>query len=401
MSIDDIQFLKSNSFKQNYTFLIDSKDRDYLKYPNPNHYTITFTTFFRNVFGLEIVDASVPRTMYNVDIHNNTLMYYIEENKNINKTQIINNIINDTLIYSEIKIETGDFSLSQLIQTINNKILEQVKPNIELVIESISTPPDIKNKIKFISKSKHMFVLDMNKSTIRNVLGFNLTQNGSDGIYTRITDDSITQNINKFRYFISLEVNNTELIEAPGILDLIGEKYVILNCPEIEEHSTRSLSYSKHNLGLARFKLGTLGYNDENISINKTKLREFHPIGKLSKITLKFITQNGNFYDFKGANHNITFNIHYYQTNEIISFEKSILNPNYNPDILKYKMGDFSSDDDSDSDNDLDNSYEKIHDNSYKNNNSSKNEVDSNSSESNSNSSENEVAKSEDNSDTE
>lgn len=335
MSIDDIQFLKSKSFKQHYTFIIDSKDRNYLEYPHPNNYTITFTEPFKNVFGLEVIDASVPRTMYNVDKNNNKLYYYVYSN-----TDQLD--IKD-ITFTELILDTGDFSLSQLIQVLNRKL-------VDLKIDSLSTPPDVKNKVYF--ESSRPFILDMNKSTIRNTLGFNLSQNVKDGYFTKITDSNITNDINLFRYFMSKNFNDVYRLEAPGIVDLIGEKYVILNCPEIEEHSTVSLSYAKHNLGLARFKLGTLGYNDENISIQKTKIREFHPIGKFSKMTLTFLTQNGSLYDFKGANHNITFTIHYYQalqSLDSIPFNKSVLNPNYNPDVLQYEMSQldkqYSSDD--------------------------------------------------------
>ena len=330
MSLDDIQFLKSHSFKQHYTFIIDSKDRDYIDNPYPNNYTIYFTEPFKNVFGLEVIDASVPRTMYNVDQNNNTLVYYIGN--------IEDNI--ETLNYITIELDIGDFSLPQLIQLLNKKL-------INLKIESLSTPPDVKNKIAFTSS--YPFVLDMNKSTLRDTLGFNLTQNVDSGFFTKITDPNITKDKNKFRYFMSKQSNSTHRIEAPGIVDLIGEKYVILNCPEIEEHSTLSLSYSKHNLGLARFKLGTLGYNDENISIQKTSIREFHPIGKFSRMTLTFKTQSGKLYDFKGANHNITFKIYYYQALTNIPFDKSILNPNYNPDVLEYRMNQIDKQDSEDS----------------------------------------------------
>ena len=329
MSLDDIQFLKSHSFKQHYTFIIDSKDRDYIDNPYPNNYTIYFTEPFKNVFGLEVIDASVPRTMYNVDQNNNTLVYSIGNIENI-----------ETLQYSTIELDIGDFSLPQLIQLLNKKL-------INIKIESLSTPPDVKNKIAFTSS--YPFDLDMNKSTLRDTLGFNLSQNVDSGFFTKITDPNITKDKNKFRYFMSKQTNSTHRIEAPGIVDLIGEKYVIINCPEIEEHSTLSLSYSKHNLGLARFKLGTLGYNDENISIQKTSVREFHPIGKFSRMTLTFKTQSGKLYDFKGANHNITFKIYYYQALTNIPFDKSILNPNYNPDVLEYKMNQIDKQDSEDS----------------------------------------------------
>ena len=59
MSLDDIQFLKTHSFKQHYTFIIDSKDRNYIDNPHPNKYTINFTEPFKNVFGLEVIPSKI------------------------------------------------------------------------------------------------------------------------------------------------------------------------------------------------------------------------------------------------------------------------------------------------------------------------------------------------------
>jgi hypothetical protein len=336
MSIDDIQYLKQNSFKQSYTFIIDSKDRNYLDFREPNNYTITFDEPFKNVFGLEVIDASVPKTMYNIDKYNNILYYKINDSS-IEYREFINNTIHstDNNYFSQITLSTGEYSISTLIKEINYNFFKKYGNNDVIKIKALTTPPDISNKIEFISKFQ--FCLNMNISTINKSLGFDLTQNDNNtNDFEYISE--IHNDINKYKFFFSKNFDTNHKIISPGIVDLIGEKYVILNCPEIEEHSTISLSYSKHNLGLARFKLGIIGYNDENISINKTKLREFHPIGKFSKMTLQFKTQAGFLYDFKGTNHNITFNIHYYQAIDNNEFNKSVLNPNYNPNFLKYKI---------------------------------------------------------------
>ena len=353
MSIEDVDYLKSNSFKQSYTFLVDSKDRDYIQHPHPNNYTVHFTVPFKNVFGLEIIDASVPRTMYNVDYHNNILYYAIVEHFENDNTPIDKNQLETNI--NKITVSPGDYSITSLMKEINTKIEQYITQQIQdghnhdyfFKIESVSTPVDIKNKIRFVSDQS--FVLDMNRSTIRDILGFNLTQN----VYTVNSHKfipGISNDPTMFRYFYS--INNQ--VESPGIVDTIGEKYVTLHCSEIEDHSTRSLSYSKYNLGLARFRLGVIGYNDESISINRTKLREFHPIGKFSRMTLEFRMQNGMLYDFKGANHNITFSIHYYEINNPKQLDRSILNPNYNADMMQYMTRLLEDDEDDDENEDED-----------------------------------------------
>lgn len=331
MSIEDVFYLKKHSMKQQYTFLVDSSDRNFLNFPDPNQYVVEFTQPFRNVIGLEVIDASIPRTMYSVDKYNNSLFFSITEQ----------DVQHGITSFHKIELDIGDYNINTLLREINSKL----QP-FNILVESMSNPPELLNKIRFVGTSN--FILDMNKSTLKNVLGFNLTQNSGSGhrIVHHIRDDT-----SQFRYFHS----KNNIIEAPGIVDLIGEKYIILKCDEIEAHSTRSLSYSKHSLGLAKIRLGVVGYNDENISIYKTQIREFHPIGKLSKITLQFLTADNRLYDFKGVNHNITFNIIYYEASKNIDdeeFTTSHLNPNYNANILEYMKNIDEQDNDSSDDDD-------------------------------------------------
>ena len=73
MSIEDVDYMKQNSIKENYTFIVDSKFRNQEEHPNPNNYVVNFDIPFKNVFGIEILDVSVPKTMYNIDNDTNKL----------------------------------------------------------------------------------------------------------------------------------------------------------------------------------------------------------------------------------------------------------------------------------------------------------------------------------------
>jgi len=77
MPIEDVDYLKQNSIKQSYIFLSDSAERNRVAYPTPSEYVLNFSQPFTNVIGLEVIDASIPRTMYNVDVINNKVAFYI------------------------------------------------------------------------------------------------------------------------------------------------------------------------------------------------------------------------------------------------------------------------------------------------------------------------------------
>lgn len=330
-SIEDIDYLKNNSIKQSFTFLIDSKDRDRNSFPDPNNYTITFSEPFRNVIGIEIVDASIPRTMYSVDIYNNSLYYYIGSN---NTDELVlngfnSNIKYDINLFSLLNIPVGDYSLQTFLPTFNNI-------DIGIQIVSVSNPPELTNLITFTCKNP--FILNMYDSKISETLGFDtLIKENNDNRYKFFSSYNNDNILMKMYHSLYDSDNEWYYITSPGMVYFMGDKYIILRCPDIEDHSFNSLSYAKHNLGIAKFRINGLGFNDEKLEITKVPIREFHPIGKFTKMTLKFQNPDGLLYDFKGVNHNIVFAIYYYEPRiKDISLFNSILNPNYKPDYNDY-----------------------------------------------------------------
>lgn len=511
MPIEDIDFLKANSITQQYIFLVNSSDRDRSANPLPSEYVVNFTVPFNNVVGLKVVDSSMPRTMYNVDVYNNTLIYYISSN-GILPTNL------EDISFKTATIEPGDYTPQTLIIAVNTAILNSVdNPNIFITMESITNPPEIKNTFRF--HCPYPFILDMSLSTIAETLGFDLYTSISElskpllsqkytpivygnnqklygsvnvniantyinNIYTGpqsvirqtsilypnklaqyfkinskcylyqinaafasitglLTNSSIVyweiqghdsinnipnstiiplndsnnnivngtinvtyldggysdsntvqtlldigeywvvfytndatiqmyyndilpsiQNyamkvydgtswtsydtVNEIHYESSIIISVKEqyhVITAPGIYNLLGEPYIVLRCPEIEQNSFRYLAYTKHFLGLAKFKLGSVGYN--NAEIYNVDIRQFHPIGKLAKLSLRFENSKGMLYDFKGVNHNITFAIEYLEPIQKKLFNNSILNPNYDGNYIGYMFHQEDNEEDS------------------------------------------------------
>lgn len=127
-------------------------------------------------------------------------------------------------------------------------------------------------------------------------------------------------------------------ITPTGRLVLIGERFIILRCPEIESQLSSSFGFGSNSPGLALFKLGVLGYADARFDFTTIKNKEFHPIGKLNKLHFRFETSKGYLYDFKGVNHNLLVAIKFLRP--VLKQQQTntnyILNPNYNPNMLDY-----------------------------------------------------------------
>jgi len=360
MSIEDIIQLKKNSIKQTYICLIDSKNRDFDLYPEPNNYVVNFDVPIKNVMGFDIIDTSIPRTMYAIDKYNNSFYYYIHTDNSISIEDFIKNKIdiniNDDPTYNNIFLKyefiARDYNTQTFITYFNEEFInfnsKSKFSNANLYISCISTPTQLTDIIQF--NCNYPFIINMKDSTIAETLGFDLyATRENNGIKYTYNEYLNSKKIKRFFVsFINEEsvknnsylLSNSSLIHniiAPGMVCFTGEKYILMRSPEIEEYSFGSLSYTNNNLGIAKFRTNSLGFNDEKLYVTKIPIREFHPIGKLGKISLRFETNKRLLYDFKGINHNITLAIYYYEPkiNKIEEFN-SILNPNYTLNFNDY-----------------------------------------------------------------
>jgi len=124
-------------------------------------------------------------------------------------------------------------------------------------------------------------------------------------------------------------------LDTTGVVDLFGERYIQLRCPEIEGHLHRNRAYERYNVGLAIINTSR-EYETLNNRFIMLPSRVFHPIGKLKRMTLFFETSNGLAYNFNGIDHTITMIIRYYKIKEAPLLDRHVLNPQYNIDYNQY-----------------------------------------------------------------
>lgn len=412
MPIDDVQFLYENHRKEDFIMFIDSAMRNKSLNPSPSDYTVFFNEPFKFVYGIEVIDALVPRTMYNVDTHNNVLTF----------------IKNGTPC--TITLEPQDYTLDNLYLAIKEKSMSLF--NIDV---NPKTPTPTSASGKYIFSSNQPFAIDMSTTTMREIIGFDeplSDSNGGSYVYTNDEiatsliemnyESSITNFINNgegstfiapancFISFIRASINTTISIDGidlttnsnishlyipltsgrqytilkyesvditniivfngvfkiitPGVVNVTGERFVLIRSPEIEEHINGSFIYGKNSPGLALIKLGVLGYNDVRLDFNALKSREFFPIGKLNRMTLKFECLNGRLYDFKGVNHTIVMIIKYMVPHNHNKKFTSTLNPNYNPNFIEFiaQIKDVEPQEELDNDDEVDEYFESRYD---------------------------------------
>lgn len=356
MSIEDIDFLYKNSIKESSIILIDSSKRNKNIYHSPNSYTIDFNEPFKYVYGIEVIDSSVPRTMYIIDSNNDTLVFYTKSSNG----------------EESITIDHRDYTLDDLISEINVKLSESSNSTELKAIQAypLTIPSSDASKIFFsnsntgTTENEDFFYILAFKSNMAETVGLdensisgsadynqftssdnqysniastnNITTYGTDNIINRTFKSGIGKG-DDGKYEIATTFSDKQNIQMPGLVNLLGDRYVKLRSNTIEQHLHNSISNSKNALGLGLFKLGVSGYVDSRFDFINVKYRDFHPIGKLTSIDFRFETLDDTLYDFKGINHHFLLNIKFYtpiQKREQVDY---VLNPNYNPNLIEYK----------------------------------------------------------------
>jgi hypothetical protein len=234
----------------------------------------------------------------------------------------------------------GGYTPTTSTSTSTTPIFAALTPGIYWVV--LSAP---------VANKTSLYYNDVPLSTGSALNRFMLLTNDGGANYNKLDEENIDDGL---QFIASLQITIQQeyhKLTAPGIYSLMGQRFMVLRCKEIEDSSLRSLSYTKHCLGLAKFTLGIVGMSTNRMDFSSVPLREFFPIGKLSKLSFRFETLNGMLYDFKGVNHTITFAIHYYEARQKGELKYGLLNPNYTGNFIvdvDYGCGGDDGEEDSD-----------------------------------------------------
>lgn len=162
--MEDVETLKTRFKEETYLFVVDSAKRDKYAYTSPSEYTIQFNAPFKNVIGIELLDATIPRTEYVVDETCNTLVYTVAPSEKKTAT-----------------VPPGDYNLLQFCDTLT-LLLEG-----GLSVEPVSAQYAQTSTIKFTCPDQ--FQLHLSESTMRRQLGFSGTEKN---VYGTLTSTSTT-----------------------------------------------------------------------------------------------------------------------------------------------------------------------------------------------------------------
>lgn len=148
--MEDVNALKSGGGRESYVLFVDSEKRNKAVWKTPSEYDITFSEPFKQVYSIELLDTTIPRTEYLVDAFNNSIQFQIN---------------NEDVV--KVTLPEGDYDVQQFIQVLNTNL---VSNNKYIAVSGVSDPVNVLGKLRF--DSNFSFQLNMSQSSARTVLGF-------------------------------------------------------------------------------------------------------------------------------------------------------------------------------------------------------------------------------------
>ena len=174
-SVEDVEYLKKYGSKESHLFLIDSSKRDTTLWPTPAEYSIEFETPFRQVYGVDVIDATIPRTQYNVESFNNEFKYTLL--KYDGSTNVANSFI----------IEPADYEFNDFIEEFREKAGTTILGEANLMqvsgtykMDGRTTTRSLKNKMDI--RCAHSFRVD--PCSIAPVMGLFFDSTTKEDAYT-------------------------------------------------------------------------------------------------------------------------------------------------------------------------------------------------------------------------
>lgn len=210
-----------------------------------------------------------------------------------------------------------------------------------MTVEKVNERGDLirTGQIKFrVNDPNIHFMIDLKQSSLYKTIGFSsMASINKKERYKIVTPERIR---NDHTFVASVhDINDSNVIIPPGVIDLLGIRYVLLRCPEIE--SLIGSQPGQLSPGIGVFKLAL---NQETVQQRLDFVhfvrKPFHPIEKLKKLTFRFELSSGELYDFKGVDVFMILQINSYAptTGDDFNYTHSQLNPNYDPNFIRYNI---------------------------------------------------------------
>lgn len=288
-SIYDINFHNSSSldYQNKSILLIDSKDRKSTE--EPNKYVIHLKKEYRDVVCIELQNADIPNSNYVLHEFNNN--FYFQDSSQ--------QVLDGT--FHTIRLPIGNFP-------IDDPCDDSIRSLLQDALNMINT----NNKYTvFVDSNQNTFTIRQDSgSNIFNILFHHpICCQGS----IKLDSNPLKGNIGELLGF-KTHNNKTDSLTYTGeyTYNLYPAKYIILKIRELQRINSNhdpaqdAFVIIPRDTRINNFNLGN---NCDQIDNEVFKYYFESPISHFDRLTIEFLDEDGNPYNFRGHNHFLIFEI--------------------------------------------------------------------------------------------
>lgn len=345
--------------------VIDSRERDILKYPDPNNYKIQFNDEYLNVLSMELIYGKIPNDFYNIIKNNydkgykgNNIFYITFDNGPLEQYEIFEGHYNKDKLINTLNGDFGDLFNKKYLYFILNEFNQKLmmycptKFIYNLNYDNCENPCSINKvlgyndfeyvsnevlidfnnlKIEYLNNSENSDTFEYKESFIIRNIPNNPKNFLQKNIYVELkyldaSTSSIKNIIVRINYVndcsIIFSVCNNSLIDKTVINYALSIKfyfimgsnsvdlndYLILQIPEF--HTIEAVNDATDRSFMIIPKLPNDEFNKGKAPVNEGNIKYFSPPkDRIQSITIKFKNYNGNIVNFNGQEHFLMFKV--------------------------------------------------------------------------------------------
>ena len=263
-----------------HIYIVDSRDRDQTLYPSPSEYRLS-TAEYRDVVSISLEGAEIPITDYIINAYNN-LIYFQEET---DITQIAS-------------IPFGNYTVDELATEIEN-VMNSISANS--ITYTVTSDP-ITSKYTISSSATMPFLFNLVFfGGLESCPSINEINCKNEPVY-------IENSVGPVIGFDKKNLTGSLSYTGQFVFNLAGEKYIVMFINEqadvIEANkSSVHKAFAKITINVPQ---GSVNFYN---NVDNRYIKHFSPPIKLSNLSVKFQTYNGNLYNFNGQEHSFTLKI--------------------------------------------------------------------------------------------
>ena len=338
--------------------IIDSRDRDYLKYPSSNKYRVEIPQEWKDIVSLELTLAQIPNTFYNInvlnnifyisDIPNNILSVQIPEGQYTNKTLIdsLNGKYGDLFINFESKLNFTRNPINLKLRIESNRATDQeFIYNLNYLLNDTCTPcklDSIDKTIGFVNQQYESTMVDLSNINVSpgNITSLGTSSDQDYALYKLVANKSyngievdftsifyvndyfiLTDPVSKNKFSCQVyEImndtttisgtifNNISILYSPNIFQIENKPYVILKIKDAQILNAIGTANNAYTV-IPLLNLESTIINQATIPVNSVIKYYNPPLGKMLWIDVEFLNYDGSLFDFRGQENMLMFTV--------------------------------------------------------------------------------------------